>query len=123
GRLRSEGLESFGLFPAATGECAGVRQDIYRAGLPEIPGAGGEPRGGGRFGKVASVSGGVYTGRGHQLELRGRWEPVVDRYPDFMSAAGESHRYGLEAGDALDLLRPRDVPALREGGRGGRTGR
>src|SRR5881394_424786 len=57
----------------------------------------------------------------HQLELRGRRESGVARDPDIVSTAGESHRPGVDSGDALDLLRPGELSYICEGRRGGHT--
>ena len=113
--LRSERHQPFGFLPAAACEHAGFRQDIRRSGFSAILAAGAESGGRGRYREIASVSGGVYTERGHQLESRQRRDSGVDRHSDVLFAAGESDRLRMEAGDALDLLRPGRFPDLQPG--------
>ena len=49
-RLRSERDQLVRFLPATTGEHAGIRQDVHRAGFPAVRSAGAEPGGGRRDG-------------------------------------------------------------------------
>ena len=90
-----------------------MREQLHRGGFSEVDGGGADAGGRGCAGAIAGVPGGLLAGRGHQLELRrarAALEWVVIRTECLQQAQVDRRRVG--EGDAVDLLRPRELPDL-----------
>ena len=114
-RLRLQGHDPDRVLPAGTGGDPGLRQQLHRGGFPAEQRTGGDARGRGCFRTIAGISGELWTGRSHQLELRRCGADGMGGDPDVLPAAIESYRCDVGAGDALDLLRPRELSNLPPG--------
>ena len=102
------------VLPAAVRTNAGVRQQLHGGGFSASERAGADARGRGRIRADRAHTWWITARTRSSTGITTERRAGVGGDPDVVPAAVESHGREVGAGDAVDLLRPREIPGFQE---------